>query len=40
MIVTYEVDGVTKTLCVHGIRMEVALSLLPDGAQLAGVQYA
>lgn len=40
MIVTYDVGGETRTLCVHGIRLEVALSLLPDGAQLAGVQYA
>lgn len=40
MIITYELNGDTRTLYVHGIRMEVALSLLPDDSELAGVQYA
>lgn len=40
MRLTYDVDGDTRTLYVHGLRMEVALSLLPDHAVLEGMTYA
>ena len=39
MKVTYEVDGVAKTLHVNGLPLESALSLVPTNGSLLGVQY-